>query len=203
MLKYTSKHKQKLIFRRRKGKKKKKRESFPKRLTAVRCLIDFPVCLPGPADLQEQLDRAMRLEEERRRVEQEAARLEAERMEAIIAKEELARQAEEQMKSQEQLVSVQRISEPIPMDVGTHVKVLQLLLKSNLRIQGEAPHQQKCCIILLLLVCVCFSFLLNCLTKVAALCSRFRLRSWPSTRPRSLSWRRPREPRRRKPIHGT
>lgn len=48
----------------------------------------------------------MRLEEERRRVEQEAARLEAERMEAIIAKEELARQAEDQQKSQEQLVSV-------------------------------------------------------------------------------------------------
>lgn len=47
----------------------------------------------------------MRLEEERRRVEQEAARLEAERMEAIIAKEELARQAEDQMKSQELLVS--------------------------------------------------------------------------------------------------
>ncbi len=47
----------------------------------------------------------MRLEEERRRVEQEAARLETERMEAIIAKEELARQAEDQMKSREQLVS--------------------------------------------------------------------------------------------------
>lgn len=47
------------------------------------------------------------LEEERRRVEQEAARLEAERMEAIIAKEELARQAEDQLRSQEQLVSAQ------------------------------------------------------------------------------------------------
>lgn len=47
----------------------------------------------------------MKLEEERRRVEQEAARLETERMEAIIAKEELARQAEDQLKSQEQLVS--------------------------------------------------------------------------------------------------
>ncbi|XP_035465561.2 ezrin a [Scophthalmus maximus] len=56
-------------------------------------------------ELNEQLDRAMRLEEERRRVEQEAARLEAERMEAIIAKEELARQAEDQMKSQELLTS--------------------------------------------------------------------------------------------------
>ncbi|XP_049596740.1 ezrin a [Syngnathus scovelli] len=56
-------------------------------------------------ELQEQLDRAVRLEEERRKVEQEAARLEAERMEAIIAKEELARQAEDQMKSQEQLAT--------------------------------------------------------------------------------------------------
>lgn len=50
----------------------------------------------------------MRLEEERRRAEQEAARLEAERMEAIIAKEELSRQAEDQLRSQEQLVSAQR-----------------------------------------------------------------------------------------------
>ncbi|XP_028293438.1 ezrin a [Gouania willdenowi] len=56
-------------------------------------------------ELQEQLDRAIRLEEERKRVQEEAARLEAERMEAIMAKEELARQAEEQMKSQEQLAA--------------------------------------------------------------------------------------------------
>lgn len=56
-------------------------------------------------ELQEQLDRAMRLEEERRKVEREAARLEAERMEAIIAKEELARQAEDQLKSQEHLAA--------------------------------------------------------------------------------------------------
>lgn len=63
-------------------------------------------CCPYLVELQEQLERAMRLEEERRRVEQEAARLEAERMEAIIAKEELARQAEDQLRSQEQLVSL-------------------------------------------------------------------------------------------------
>lgn len=81
--------------------------------TMLQCLIDFPVCWLGPTELQEQLERARRLEEERRRVEQEAARLEAERMEAIIAKEELARQAEEQMKSQEQLVSVQCTSEQV------------------------------------------------------------------------------------------
>lgn len=47
----------------------------------------------------------MRLEEERRRVDREAARLEAERMEAMIAKEELLRQAEDQIKNQGQLVS--------------------------------------------------------------------------------------------------
>ncbi|KAJ0008708.1 hypothetical protein NQD34_016123 [Periophthalmus magnuspinnatus] len=56
-------------------------------------------------ELQEQLERARHLEEERRRVEEEAARLEAERMEAIIAKEELARQAEDQLKNQEQLAA--------------------------------------------------------------------------------------------------
>uniref|UniRef100_A0A3P8VTD0 Ezrin a n=1 Tax=Cynoglossus semilaevis TaxID=244447 RepID=A0A3P8VTD0_CYNSE len=56
-------------------------------------------------ELKEQLDRAIKLEDERRKVEQEAARLEAERMEAIIAKEELARQAENQIKSQEQLAA--------------------------------------------------------------------------------------------------
>lgn len=44
------------------------------------------------------------MEEERRRVEEEAARLEAERQAALMAKEELARKAEDQMKNQEQLV---------------------------------------------------------------------------------------------------
>lgn len=58
-----------------------------------------------PAELREQLDRAVRLEEERRRAEQEASRLETERMEAIIAKEELERQTMDQIRSQEQLVS--------------------------------------------------------------------------------------------------
>uniref|UniRef100_A0A674MKH0 Ezrin a n=1 Tax=Takifugu rubripes TaxID=31033 RepID=A0A674MKH0_TAKRU len=67
-------------------------------------LRDISGCRP-PVELQEQLERAMRLEEERRRAEQEAARLETERMEAIIAKEELARQAEDQLRSQEQLAA--------------------------------------------------------------------------------------------------
>uniref|UniRef100_A0A8C9RYG7 Ezrin n=2 Tax=Scleropages formosus TaxID=113540 RepID=A0A8C9RYG7_SCLFO len=56
-------------------------------------------------DLQEQMERAMKLELERRRVEEEAARLEAERQAALLAKEELARQAEDQMKTQEQLAA--------------------------------------------------------------------------------------------------
>uniref|UniRef100_A0AAY4C967 FERM domain-containing protein n=1 Tax=Denticeps clupeoides TaxID=299321 RepID=A0AAY4C967_9TELE len=55
-------------------------------------------------DLQEQLDRARHLEEERRRVEEDASRLEAERQAALLAREELARQAEDQMRSQEHLV---------------------------------------------------------------------------------------------------
>lgn len=63
--------------------------------------MDFAHC----TDLQMQLDRAVRLEDERRKVEQEAARLESERQAALLAKEELARQAEDQMKNQEQLVS--------------------------------------------------------------------------------------------------
>lgn len=56
-------------------------------------------------DLQDQVQRAGMLEQERRRAEEEAARLETERQAALLAKEELARQAEDQKKSQEQLVS--------------------------------------------------------------------------------------------------
>uniref|UniRef100_A0AAQ5Y9C9 Ezrin b n=1 Tax=Amphiprion ocellaris TaxID=80972 RepID=A0AAQ5Y9C9_AMPOC len=56
-------------------------------------------------NLQDQLQRAMILETERRRAEEEAARLETERQNALAAKEELARQAELQKKSQEQLAA--------------------------------------------------------------------------------------------------
>ena len=45
------------------------------------------------------------LDQERQRASDEAARLEMERQAALLAKEELARQAEDQMKGQEQLVS--------------------------------------------------------------------------------------------------
>lgn len=63
----------------------------------------LPVCI---SELQDQLQRAMMLEQERRRAAEEAARLEAERQAALLAKEELARQAESQKKSHEQLVSI-------------------------------------------------------------------------------------------------
>lgn len=56
-------------------------------------------------DLQEQVMRARTLDQERRRAEDEAARLEAERQAALLAKEELARQAYNQQKSQEQLAA--------------------------------------------------------------------------------------------------
>ncbi|XP_074541456.1 ezrin b [Halichoeres trimaculatus] len=56
-------------------------------------------------DLQEQLQRAIMLDQERRKAEEEAARLEGERQAALLAKEELARQAEDQKKSQEQLAA--------------------------------------------------------------------------------------------------
>lgn len=45
------------------------------------------------------------LEQERRRAEEEATRLERERQAALLAKEELARHAQDQKKSQELLVS--------------------------------------------------------------------------------------------------
>ncbi|XP_072310538.1 ezrin b [Eucyclogobius newberryi] len=56
-------------------------------------------------DLHDQMKRAMALEQERRRVEEEAARLESERQAALLAKEELARQAADQQHNQEQLAA--------------------------------------------------------------------------------------------------
>uniref|UniRef100_A0A4W5JNM9 Ezrin a n=1 Tax=Hucho hucho TaxID=62062 RepID=A0A4W5JNM9_9TELE len=67
-------------------------------------VFEYNVCL-SVTELQEQLERAIRLEEERRRVEEEAARLETERQAALLAKEELARQAVIQLESQEQLAA--------------------------------------------------------------------------------------------------
>lgn len=73
----------------------------------------FSICLTSltvpdffMTDLQEQLKRAAMLDEERRRAESEAARLEAARQAALLDKEELARLADDQLKSKEQLVGI-------------------------------------------------------------------------------------------------
>ena len=58
----------------------------------------------SPPELQDQIQRALQLEEERKRAQQEAERLESDRLAALRAKEELERQAADQIKSQEQLV---------------------------------------------------------------------------------------------------
>ncbi len=63
------------------------------------------VCLPC-AELEEQTRLAMELEQERKRAREEAERLERERHAAEEAKAELAKQAADQQKNQEQLVCV-------------------------------------------------------------------------------------------------
>lgn len=57
-------------------------------------------------ELSEQIEKALQLEEERKRAQEEAERLEADRVAALRAKEELERQAQDQIKSQEQLVGL-------------------------------------------------------------------------------------------------
>ena len=59
----------------------------------------------SPPELQDQIQRALQLEEERKRAQQEAERLESDRLAALRAKEELERQAADQIKSQEQLAA--------------------------------------------------------------------------------------------------
>ncbi|XP_067097268.1 ezrin b [Osmerus mordax] len=83
-------------------------------------------------ELQEQMQRAMQLEQERRRAEDEAARLEAERQLALLAKEELARQAEDQMKSQEQLAA----------ELAEHTAKIALLEEARRRKEEEADTWQ-------------------------------------------------------------
>ncbi|MED6244086.1 hypothetical protein ATANTOWER_015175 [Ataeniobius toweri] len=84
-------------------------------------------------DLQDQLQRAMMLEQERRRAEEEAARLEAERQAALLAKEELARQAESQLKTQEQLAS----------ELAEHSAKIALLEEARRRKEEEASTWQN------------------------------------------------------------
>lgn len=57
-----------------------------------------------PTELEEQTRRALELEQERKRAREEAERLERERQTAEEAKAELAKQAADQQKNQEQLV---------------------------------------------------------------------------------------------------
>lgn len=58
------------------------------------------------AELEEQTRKAMELEQERKRAREEADRLERDRQAAEEAKAELAKQAADQQKNQEQLVPV-------------------------------------------------------------------------------------------------
>lgn len=66
------------------------------------CELTILMCLF--AELSDQIQRAIQLEEERKRAQEEAERLEADRLAALQAKEELERQNMDQIKSQEQLV---------------------------------------------------------------------------------------------------
>ncbi|XP_062407586.1 ezrin b [Sardina pilchardus] len=84
-------------------------------------------------DLQEQMQRAIQLEHERRRAEEEAARLEADRQAALLAKEELARQAEDQIKSQEQLAA----------ELAEHTARIALLEEARKRKEDEASTWQQ------------------------------------------------------------
>uniref|UniRef100_A0AAX7VST2 FERM domain-containing protein n=1 Tax=Astatotilapia calliptera TaxID=8154 RepID=A0AAX7VST2_ASTCA len=83
-------------------------------------------------DLQDQVQRAMMLEQERRRAEEEAARLEAERQAALLAKEELARHSEQQKKSQEQLAA----------ELAEHTAKISLLEEAKKRKEEEANSWQ-------------------------------------------------------------
>ncbi|RVE55720.1 hypothetical protein OJAV_G00228820 [Oryzias javanicus] len=83
-------------------------------------------------DLQEQLQRAMMLEQERRRAEEEAARLEADRQAVLLAKEELARQSENQLKTQEQLAA----------DLEEYTARIAMLEEAKLRKEEEANAWQ-------------------------------------------------------------
>ncbi|KAG7270448.1 hypothetical protein CRUP_022761 [Coryphaenoides rupestris] len=84
-------------------------------------------------ELQEQIQRAMMLDQERQRAADEAARLESERQAALLAKEELARQAEDQMKSQEQLAA----------ELAEHSAKIALLEEARRRKEEEASVWQN------------------------------------------------------------
>ncbi|XP_034017700.1 ezrin b [Thalassophryne amazonica] len=83
-------------------------------------------------DLEEQYERAKILEEERRRAEEDAARLEADRQEALRAKEELARVAENQRKTEEQLAA----------ELAEHTAKIAMLEDARKRKEEEASTWQ-------------------------------------------------------------
>ncbi|XP_041661376.1 ezrin b [Cheilinus undulatus] len=85
--------------------KEKERMEVEKQDLMMRLLQFEEKTKKAERDLEEQIQRAVCLDQERRRAEEEAARLGAERQAALLAKEELARQAEDQKKSQEQLAA--------------------------------------------------------------------------------------------------
>uniref|UniRef100_A0A8C4SJ85 Ezrin b n=1 Tax=Erpetoichthys calabaricus TaxID=27687 RepID=A0A8C4SJ85_ERPCA len=83
-------------------------------------------------ELEDQMQKAIQLEEERRRAEIEASRLETERLAAVRSKEELARQAEDQMKSQEQLAA----------ELAEYTARISLLEDAKRRKEDEANEWQ-------------------------------------------------------------
>ena len=92
-------------------------------LTALICV--FP-------ELSDQIQRALQLEEERRRAQEEAERLEADRLAALQAKEELERQNIDQIKSQEQLAA----------ELAEYTAKIALLEEARKRKESEVEEWQ-------------------------------------------------------------
>lgn len=72
--------------------------------SAILYFISLRMLSPVPSELEEQTRRAMELEQERKRAQEEAEKLAKERREAEEAKEALLKASHDQQKTQEQLV---------------------------------------------------------------------------------------------------
>ncbi|XP_067398592.1 ezrin isoform X1 [Emydura macquarii macquarii] len=83
-------------------------------------------------ELSDQIQKALQLEDERRRAEKEAERLEAERLAALQAKEELEKQAVDQIKSQEQLAT----------ELAEYTAKIALLEEARKRKENEVEEWQ-------------------------------------------------------------
>ncbi|XP_071405337.1 ezrin isoform X2 [Pithys albifrons albifrons] len=83
-------------------------------------------------ELSDQIQRAIQLEEERRRAQEEAERLEADRLAALQAKEELERQTMDQIKSQEQLAT----------ELAEYTAKIALLEEARRRKESEVEEWQ-------------------------------------------------------------